>query len=54
MKLDGKVALITVAGTGIGAAIAERFVEDGARLCITGRRKECSTRWPVRCQREGW
>jgi meso-butanediol dehydrogenase/(S,S)-butanediol dehydrogenase/diacetyl reductase len=40
MKLDGKAALITGAGTGIGAAIAERFVTDGARICITGRRQE--------------
>jgi meso-butanediol dehydrogenase/(S,S)-butanediol dehydrogenase/diacetyl reductase len=40
VKLDGKIALITGAGTGIGAAIARRFVSEGARICITGRRQE--------------
>ena len=40
MRLNGRIALVTGAGTGIGAAITERFVAEGAKVCITGRRKE--------------
>ena len=37
--LDGKIAIITGATSGIGERTAELFVEEGARVCFTGRRK---------------
>lgn len=40
LAVDGKMALITGGGTGIGAAIARRLVSDGACVCVTGRRAE--------------
>jgi meso-butanediol dehydrogenase / (S,S)-butanediol dehydrogenase / diacetyl reductase len=39
MILKGKTAIITGGGTGIGAAVAARFVAEGAKVCITGRRE---------------
>jgi NAD(P)-dependent dehydrogenase (short-subunit alcohol dehydrogenase family) len=37
-KLDGKIALVTGANSGIGLATAKRFVDEGAYVFITGRR----------------
>jgi NAD(P)-dependent dehydrogenase (short-subunit alcohol dehydrogenase family) len=39
MKLEGKVGLITAGGTGIGSAVARRFVAEGAKVCISSRRQ---------------
>ncbi len=38
MKLQGKHALVTGGGTGIGLAIARAMAAEGARVTITGRR----------------
>jgi len=34
MRLKGKVAIVTGAGSGFGAGIAKRFVEEGARVFV--------------------
>jgi NAD(P)-dependent dehydrogenase (short-subunit alcohol dehydrogenase family) len=39
-KLDGKVAIVTGATSGIGRRTAEIFVREGARVVATGRREE--------------
>ena len=39
LKLEGKVAVVTGANSGIGLASAKRFASEGARVFMTGRRQ---------------
>jgi NAD(P)-dependent dehydrogenase (short-subunit alcohol dehydrogenase family) len=38
-KIEGKVAVITGGNSGIGLATAQRFVQEGAHVYVTGRRQ---------------
>ena len=39
-RLDGKIAIITGAGTGIGKGIAHAFAQEGAKLALASRKRE--------------
>jgi NAD(P)-dependent dehydrogenase (short-subunit alcohol dehydrogenase family) len=43
-RLSGKQALVTGGTTGIGLAIADRFLREGARVVVTGRDQELGRR----------
>src|ERR1700692_1636001 len=43
-RLQGKHVLVTGGTTGIGFAVAERFLREGARVVVTGRNQELGLR----------
>ena len=42
-RLQGRTALVTGAGSGIGRAVADRFVREGARVVYADRDLEAAT-----------
>lgn len=52
-RLNGRAALITGGTTGLGFAIAERFLDEGARLFVTGRDEGIGTEAASRLSSHG-
>ena len=42
--LEGKVAIITGSSRGIGYAIADKFLENGAKVVVLGSREESASK----------
>lgn len=51
--LNGKIAIVTGASSGIGRAAAKRFAREGARLVINGRRQDALDALVAEIEAEG-
>lgn len=54
MRLKDKVAVVTGGGTGIGAAVSEAFLKEGARVVIGSRRPEHYKTFAEGLRAKGW
>src|SRR5262245_6409058 len=52
-ELDGRVCLVTGSTRGIGRAIAERFVAEGAQVVVHGRSAEDAAKLAAELDAEG-
>ncbi len=53
MRLEGKVAIVTGASSGIGQAVARLFAQEGAKVALVGRRLEALREVASQIEAEG-